>query len=453
MMREIHKCLFCGKEIDVFKKIVKDASGNYFCDTICWLRYKHKVRYKQSREERIKSEIDHDQLSLEAMAGKKSSKKLVFIISILFLLVAAALFAYLHFSSSNNNTSLPGDIIGTQEIKSSEYSSKADSEKDPENRKKIFYLRKAKVLTEKGDAALLSGDREESSKLYTAASQFHSVIYPDMVYIPPGKFHRGSNKGLDWESPSAEIFVDGFWIDKYEVTNQQYKAFIEATGYRVPCKSNAAGSWADPYNWDNDEKTYPVGKGRHPVVLVSWNDASAYVRWAGKSLPTEAEWEKAARGTDGRRWPWGDRWVSSLCNSSERLAKIRKFRGRKDWNKWFNNVWLKLKPKERNKDTTKPIGSYPGGASVYGLHDVAGNVYEWCKDWWDEDFYRREESRKDNPVCHTRRSKRKVIKGGSWHWHGSDSARGSSRSCYYYNKADKPYIGFRCARSPEEGLE
>jgi len=190
----------------------------------------------------------------------------------------------------------------------------------------------------------------------------HPVDSAEMILIPEGEFIMGtSDEQIEellrqfpgWnreqfadEQPQHRVYLDDFYIDKYPVTNTQFEQFVKATG----CKSE--GDWRGYYR---------KGKEKHPVVNVSWNDANAYCKWAGKRLPTEAEWEKAARGADGRIWPWGNVWDKRKCNSLDRL--------------------------DSGTGTTTPVGSYPAGASPYGVMDMVGNVLEWCTDWHDEDYY------------------------------------------------------------------
>ena len=145
--------------------------------------------------------------------------------------------------------------------------------------------------------------------------------------------------------------LDDFWIDRYPVANRDYRTFVEATGHRKP-----------PH-WLRD--TFPEDAGSHPVTDVSFDDAKSYARWAGKRLPTEAEWEKAARGTIGQTYPWGDAFRKDNVNSSNDYGG------------------------------TTPVDAFPGGSSPYGVMDMAGNVMEWCVDWYYDEYYQRGPS--DNP--------------------------------------------------------
>ncbi len=162
-----------------------------------------------------------------------------------------------------------------------------------------------------------------------------------LVYVPAGEFIMGSDDtGWAHERPAHRVFLSAYWIDPFPVTNAQFAQFVQATGYR------AQGEW---------RSAFQPGKERHPVVCVTWNDVCAYGEWCGKRLPTEAQWEKAARGVDGRRYPWGNNWDGNKCNVSGR--------------------------------GTTPVGAYPDGASPYGCQDMAGNVWEWVADWYDPNYY------------------------------------------------------------------
>jgi serine/threonine-protein kinase len=230
----------------------------------------------------------------------------------------------------------------------------------------------------------------------------------DMILVPAGMFVMGSDSEFDNERPMRRVHLDAFYIDKYEVTNAEYKKFIDATGHRIPSGNSFE---AGPFNWHNG--TYPPGKGDHPVVLVSWNDARAYAKWAGKRLPTEAEWEKAARGEDGRVWPWGNQWDAARCNIEESFLY-----------------------------STQPVHSFANGRSPYGCHNAAGNAMEWVADRYSENYYRQAPDR--NPPGPEFGSYR-VIRGGAWDSNISLYARTAYR--YFLAPGEKKAsVGFRCAK-------
>lgn len=223
------------------------------------------------------------------------------------------------------------------------------------------------------------------------AGKTNSVDGATLVFVPGGAFPMGDNRGLPDETPVRRASEGPFWIYKTEVTNAQYKAFLDANPWHeVPFVKE---EWAQPYNWDPVKRTYPAGKENHPVVLVSFQDAQDYCRWAGVMLPTETQWEKAARGTNGLRWPWGNHW---------------------DWRKC--NTW------EGGKRGTVAVGSYAAGGSPYGVLDMAGNVAEW--------------------TALERPGGTVVVKGGAWYWYGVNAR------CAFHAEAREdlrlPYIGFRC---------
>ncbi len=193
-------------------------------------------------------------------------------------------------------------------------------------------------------------------------------LYKDMVHVPAGAFYQGDNEGPLDSRPRRRVVLDDFWIDRFEVTNRHYEMFVTATGHRRP------GHWPD--------SLIPPGEEYKPVVNVSWYDATAFARWAGKRLPTEAEWEKAARGADARRYPWGSRFSPSACNTGE-----------------------------GGRGQAVDVGSYREGASPYGLLDVAGNVREWTRDFYDGRYYRGAATR--NPRG-AQSGTSKVVRGSSW---------------------------------------
>jgi len=188
-----------------------------------------------------------------------------------------------------------------------------------------------------------------------------------MVLVPAGSFPMGvppgdRDGGRD-EYPRHMVELDAFYIDAYEVTNARYLNFVKATGHRVPQHpTNPARTL-----WKDGQVSSAVAE--RPAVNVDWHDAHAYCTWAGKRLPTEAEWEKAARGTDDRRFPWGN---------VEPTAKHLN----------FNQQWI-------GEKTLMPVGSYEAGKSPYGAYDMAGNVWEWVADWYNDRYY--EKSPAKNP--------------------------------------------------------
>jgi formylglycine-generating enzyme required for sulfatase activity len=202
-----------------------------------------------------------------------------------------------------------------------------------------------------------------------------------MVWVPPGPFIMGGEYGFPVQVARIE---QGLFVARTPVTNAQYARFVAATGH------------GPPQHWKG--RTPPEGLHDHPVVYVSWHDAVAYAEWAGARLPTEQEWEKAARGMDGRIYPWGDAFDPARCNTDE-----------------------------SGIGTTTPVGKYsPGGDSPYEAADMAGNVWEWCADWYDEG------------------KAHKVLRGGSW----INDQRYARCAVRYWNY---PWfgdlnLGFRCAR-------
>jgi iron(II)-dependent oxidoreductase len=180
----------------------------------------------------------------------------------------------------------------------------------------------------------------------------------------------GSRTGPEFEQPVHRVTLDGFWAYKHEVTNAQFAEFAEATGF-------AGTRWREQSG----------GRDRHPVVEVTWPDAQAYCQWAGVALPTEAQWEYAARGPRSLTYPWGNQWnASKLC-----------------W--WWN------KPKSGQVKTIA-VGGIPAGASWCGALDMAGNVYEWCADWYDPHYYAASPAK--NPAGPDTGEER-VMRGGAWH--------------------------------------
>jgi len=209
-----------------------------------------------------------------------------------------------------------------------------------------------------------------------------------MVFVPAGEFPMGgeiADPGI-WEgdAPSHLVHVDSFWIDQTEVTNSQYAQCVEAGA----CTPPTTCDWGTP--------TYSqVGAAALPVVCVDWAAARAYCLWAGARLPTEAQWEKAARGPAGRIYPWGDEFVGTRANYCDSQCELG-WQDSKD-----NDGYTAL----------APVGSYPDGASSYGALDMAGNASEWVADWYARDYYLA--SPAANPPGPTSGTF-KVLRGGSW---------------------------------------
>lgn len=233
-----------------------------------------------------------------------------------------------------------------------------------------------------------------------------------MVLVPAGAFTMGSNDGLPAERPEHVVTLDAYHIDRYEVSLQLYRKFL------VAAKHDA------PPTWD-DEAAETVGD--RPAVGMGWADAAAYCAWAGKRLPTEAEWEKAARGTDGRRYPWGP---------------MQPFVDIANYNRgvWVSEAVTLAGVAGGVEGMSVRHGLKEGGRSPYGLHHMAGNAAEWVADWYDREYYSK--SPEENPTGPAKGEK-KVIRGGSW----SDlpmALRSSARVSAEPDFQDRA-IGFRCA--------
>jgi len=198
----------------------------------------------------------------------------------------------------------------------------------------------------------------------------------DLVYVPSGEFTMGSDEKLN-EKPKRQVYLDGYWIGKNIVSVAQFRAFCRAKPYNYDwTKFKPQWGWIDT----------------HPMVLVNWDDARAFCKWAGGDLPTEAQWEKAARGTDGRQFPWGNKFDP---------AKLR-----------------------TNTQSTAPVGSFPLGASPYGCLDMAGNVYQWCLDFYSPSYDGLPDRNPTGPPI----GRGHILRGGDW----GDDNRISFRSAYRY---------------------
>jgi formylglycine-generating enzyme len=243
-----------------------------------------------------------------------------------------------------------------------------------------------------------------------ALAASNGVDLVPMVTIPAGAFLMGSpeGEGRADERPQRAVSLDAFLIDQVEVTNQRYMEFVKASGHRTPPNPYGTGLLISI-----------TGIEQLPVVQTTWYDAKAYCTWAKKRLPTEAEWEKAARGTDGRLYPWG--------NEPPTAKRAN-----------FDREWEEEK-------TLHPVGSLPGGDSPYGVKDMAGNAREWVSDWYDAEYY--QDALPRNPPGPDKKGVVRSIRGGSWHSPASDittTARGRGGFALQTHGT-----GFRCARSLE----
>jgi formylglycine-generating enzyme required for sulfatase activity len=239
-----------------------------------------------------------------------------------------------------------------------------------------------------------------------------------MVYVPAGEFQMGNAEGYGDERPVHTVYLDGFWIDQTEVTNEQFAAFLNEEGNQ----EEGGVTWLNIDDEDclieqaGGEYGPKSGYAEHPVVQVGWYGAAAYCEWARARLPTEAEWEYAARGPESRMFPWGDEFDCALCNS---------------WREGCDGYVR-----------TAPVGSFPDGASWCGALDMVGNVWECVADWYDSDYYA--DSPSENPTGPSSGMFR-VLRGGSWylpeHAAVSRAYRGNDLPVSTYD-----YLGFRCAR-------
>ena len=263
-----------------------------------------------------------------------------------------------------------------------------------------------------------------------------------MIRIRGGEFLMGSDRGMPGETPAHRVRVDDFYLDETEVTNAQFAKFVEATGYITESERQGSSGVFDPaaHGWNLVEGAdwrHPAGRGSsikgredYPAIHVSWDDAVAYTKWAGKRLPTEAEFEYAIRGgLDGEEFAWG---ADLNPNGAHRA-----------------NIWQGVFP-ERDLGEDKfrdiaPVKSFPPNG--YGLYDIVGNVWEWVEDWYAPDYY--SHSPTNNPTG-PRDGAEKVIRGGSWLC-ASNYCSGYRAAARQKSAHDSGLnnLGFRCAADAE----
>jgi serine/threonine-protein kinase len=261
------------------------------------------------------------------------------------------------------------------------------------------------------------------------------------VFVPAGEFIMGSDSYN--EIMSAPVSLDAFWIDQTEVTNAMFAQFVSATKYRTDAEKRGY-AYVYQISSDDSAKTsganwqHPHGPGsnikgmdQYPVIQVSWNDATAYCQWADQRLPTEAEWEKAARGTDGRLYPWGNQaWAGNLANFMD---------------KQLNPAYTV----DDGHAGIAPVGSYPDGASPYGALDMVGNVAEWVADWYVDPYPQSEQTTTVVNPQGPATGESRVMRGGAWE--SNDENDGEKRLASHRNY-NLPHLsadsaGFRCASS------
>ena len=305
------------------------------------------------------------------------------------------------------------------------------------------------------DSVIFSLIKEKSIRTEKNARGFWEAEFDGghvFINIPKGDFIMGSKEGLPNERPVHTVYLDDYWMGKYPVTVGQFRRFIEETGYITDAEKGLGswqfweGRWIVRYDgsWKN---TYFYQDDDHPVVSVSWNDASAYCRWISDklglpvTLPTAAQWEKGTRGNDERTYPWGNEIPDG---TRANYADIN------FWKKYDNS-----RPADKSVDDgfieTSPVGSFPAGASPYGLLDMAGNVWEWCYDVYDENYYSASPGKNPTGPPDTGRPDQDRVDRGGGSWtdrsghitpEGGHNLRSAARTGDEQNSSDD-HLGFR----------
>mgnify|MGYP001597645234 FL=1 len=271
----------------------------------------------------------------------------------------------------------------------------------------IMGIMRGSPLTPFEGSSIDSKNATPTATIDSSQVSHEEPVPEEMVSIPAGPFIRGTNEGGLDERPQRTVLLDAFAIDRYEVTNHQYQQFVDVTGHR---KSGPPARYAK-----NMSKMLSINQ---PVVYVSWEDAETYCHWKGKRLPTEAEWEKAMRGPDGRLWPWGNVEQPNGAN------------------------WARV---QDGHEVSAVVGTVQTDKSPYGVMDGAGNVMEWVADWYGERYFT--EAPEQNPPSPDHGVYR-VLRGGGYATTGAD-IRITSRSKMVADFRDET-IGFRCAVSGEK---
>jgi iron(II)-dependent oxidoreductase len=271
----------------------------------------------------------------------------------------------------------------------------------------------------RGAAAARASNREEPAA-GTVQVLRKGNLEITLVYVPSGWFAMGTDPkapefqrlaaqiglqegGVRGETPQRHVWVSGFWVGKTEVTNAQFAEFVKATGHRTPCADSKWGSWRSEWMANDDS---------YPVVDVTWQDAQAFCDWCGCQLPSEAQWEYAARGQEGRFYPWGNEWDP---------AKVM-------------------------RDSVCPVGCVRADRSWCGTLDMGANVAEWCRDAYQERFYASSQAGSHDPECRDPKPEWRTIRGGSWHG-GPRYCRAAARLPYPAVAGADIDLGFRVVRA------